>query len=252
MFIFELENVAKRYGETLALAQTTLEIEAGKTIALIGPSGSGKSTLLRVMIGLVTPDSGAARFEGQIITPQNVTALRRKMGFVVQEGGLFPHMKADANVTLMAQQSRWDKGRVEQRLLELAELTDFPHDALTRYPAQLSGGQRQRISLMRALMLDPDVLLLDEPLGALDPMIRFDLQNDLKAIFRSLNKTVILVTHDLAEAGFFADRMLLMRAGRIVQQGSLEDLTKRPAEPFVERFLTAQRFFPHTREQPSQ
>ena len=251
MFIFELHNVVKRYRETLALALTTLEIEAGKTIALIGPSGSGKSTLLRIMIGLVTPDCGAVRFEGQAITRQNVTALRRKMGFVVQEGGLFPHLKAAANVTLMAQQSRWEKQRIEQRLLELAELTDFPHDALARYPAQLSGGQRQRISLMRALMLDPHVLLLDEPLGSLDPMIRFDLQNDLKVIFRSLNKTVVLVTHDLAEAGFFADRILLMRAGRIVQQGSLEDLITRPAEPFVEQFLTAQRFFPHTQEQSS-
>ncbi len=249
MFIYELENVVKRYEETVALAQTTLEIEAGKTIALIGPSGSGKSTLLRVLIGLVTPDSGVVRFEGQAITRQNVATLRRNMGFVVQEGGLFPHMKADANVTLMAQQSRWVNDRIAARLTELAKLTDFPTDALARYPAQLSGGQRQRVSLMRALMLDPDVLLLDEPLGALDPMIRFDLQHDLKLIFGSLKKTVILVTHDLAEAGFFADRIVLMRAGRIVQQGCLDDLIRRPAEPFVERFLTAQRFLPHTQEQ---
>ena len=163
------------------------------------------------------------------------------MGYVVQDGGLFPHLTAHGNVTLMAHYLGWNARRIETRLAELTELTRFPDDGLTRYPTQLSGGQRQRVSLMRALMLEPDVLLLDEPLGALDPIIRSELQTDLRRIFQALAKTVLLVTHDLSEAGFFGDLIVLLRDGKIVQQGRLADLLGTPADPFVTRFINAQR-----------
>ncbi|MDP6952601.1 MAG: ATP-binding cassette domain-containing protein, partial [Alphaproteobacteria bacterium] len=166
---------------------------------------------------------------------------RRRMGYVVQGGGLFPHLTAHGNVALMARQLGWSRQRIDARLAALAELVRLPGEILSRYPAQLSGGQRQRVALMRALMLDPDVLLLDEPLGALDPMVRHDLQTDLRAIFRSLAKTVVLVTHDLGEAAYFGDRIVLLRDGEVVQSGTADDLVSRPAEPFVEAFVAAQR-----------
>jgi osmoprotectant transport system ATP-binding protein len=216
-------------------------VEPGRTTVLIGPSGCGKSTLLRLMVGLIRPDRGEVRFEGHTVAPDNVVSLRRRMGYVIQEGGLFPHMTARGNATLMARYLRWDTARIEVRLGELVELTHFPAEALQRYPVQLSGGQRQRVSLMRALMLDPDVLLLDEPLGALDPMIRHDLQAELRGIFRTLNKTVVMVTHDLGEAGYFADTIVLLRRGSIVQVGSFHQLLESPEVPFVTEFVNAQR-----------
>jgi osmoprotectant transport system ATP-binding protein len=144
-------------------------------------------------------------------------------------------------VTLKARNSQWPGSRIGARLEELRALTNFPADGLDRYPVELSGGQRQRVALMRGLMLDPDVLLLDEPLGALDPMIRFSLQAELRTIFRQLQKTVVIVTHDLAEAAYFGDEIVLMRAGRVVQQGSLESMVQQPVEPFVTEFVNAQR-----------
>jgi osmoprotectant transport system ATP-binding protein len=141
----------------------------------------------------------------------------------------------------MARFLRWDPGRIEDRLEQLSGLTQFPVDGLDRYPAQLSAGQRQRASLMRALMLEPTVILLDEPMGALDPMVRAELQADLRTIFRSLEKTVVMVTHDLAEAGWFGHQILLIRDGRILQRGTLHELIDRPAEPFVTQFVQAQR-----------
>jgi osmoprotectant transport system ATP-binding protein len=239
--MFELSGVSKSYGRQQALHSINLMVPPGQTTVLIGPSGCGKSTLIRLMIGLLHPDAGSVRFDGNIISADNVQRLRFRMGYVVQDGGLFPHLTARGNVTLMARYLGWNPQRIETRLAELVELTRFPADALLRYPAQLSGGQRQRISLMRALMLDPDVLLLDEPLGALDPIIRSDLQTDLRRIFQALAKTVVLVTHDLGEAGFFGDLVVLLRGGKIVQQGTLADLVQAPADPFVTRFINAQR-----------
>jgi osmoprotectant transport system ATP-binding protein len=208
---------------------------------LIGPSGCGKSTLLRLMIGLIVPDEGAVRFDGTRLARQSIRAARHRMGYVIQEGGLFPHLTGRANAALLARHLGWSAARIDDRLAELADLVQLPPDRLGQYPTELSGGQRQRVSLMRALMLDPDVLLLDEPLGALDPMIRADLQSDLRDIFRTLGKTVVLVTHDMGEAGYFADRIVLLRDGRVVQTGPLDDLVERPAEPFVEAFIRAQR-----------
>jgi osmoprotectant transport system ATP-binding protein len=239
--MLELRGVSKAYGRLPALAPTDLDVEAERTTALIGPSGCGKSTLLRLMIGLIRPDTGSVRFDGVELSPENVLSLRPRMGYVIQDGGLFPHLTARGNASLMPRHLGWTAERTEARLAELVALARLPKDGLERYPVQLSGGQRQRVSLLRALMLDPAVLLLDEPLGALDPMIRAELQLDLRQIFRTLRKTVVLVTHDLGEAAFFADRLVLLREGRIVQQGTFEELVRSPAEPFVTRFIHAQR-----------
>jgi osmoprotectant transport system ATP-binding protein len=239
--MIELKGVSKTYGGLVVLHQIDLAVAAGRTTVLIGPSGCGKSTLLRVMIGLIQPDSGWVKIAGTELNPATILEVRHGLGYVIQDGGLFPHMSARDNVILMAQYLRWDARKIEERLGELAELTRFPQDGLDRFPAQLSGGQRQRVSLMRALMLDPKVILLDEPLGALDPMVRAELQADLRAIFRSLEKTVVMVTHDLAEASWFGHQIILLRDGRIVQRGPLRALIDSPAEPFVTQFVSAQR-----------
>jgi osmoprotectant transport system ATP-binding protein len=239
--MIELKGVSKSYGGQVVLPQLDLAIVPGRTTVLIGPSGCGKSTLLRLMIGLVGPDSGRITIEGEELTPETVLEVRRGLGYVTQDGGLFPHLTARRNVDLIARYLRWDRGRIDDRVAELAELTRFPPDGLDRFPAQLSGGQKQRASMMRALMLDPRVILLDEPMGALDPMVRAELQADLRAIFRRLEKTVVMVTHDLAEAGWFGDEILLLRDGRIIQRGTLRQLVEHPAETFVTRFVSAQR-----------
>jgi osmoprotectant transport system ATP-binding protein len=239
--MFALNGVLKAYAGRPALGPLTLAVPPGRITVLIGPSGCGKSTLLRLLIGLVKPDAGDVAFDGQPVTPATARAVRLRVGYVIQDGGLFPHLTARGNVTLMARHLGRDRAATDARVAELAELTRFPADGLDRYPHQLSGGQRQRVGLMRALMLDPDALLLDEPLGALDPLVRADLQAELRDIFRRLGKTVVLVTHDLGEAAFFADRVVLLRDGQIVQEGSPADLWHRPADAFVTRFVQAQR-----------
>ncbi len=239
--MLSVQQVSKRYGKHQALSATDLEFATGKTTVLIGPSGCGKSTLLRVIIGLVSSDTGQVMFADQQLTSDRLLDARRRMGYVIQEGGLFPHLSCGDNATLMARHLQWPRQKIEARLAELCELTRFPPEGLGRFPLQISGGQRQRVSLMRALMLDPQVLLLDEPLGALDPIIRSELQADLREIFRSLNKTVVMVTHDMGEAAYFADEIVLMRSGRIVQRGRFQNLADHPAEPFVSQFIQAQR-----------
>jgi osmoprotectant transport system ATP-binding protein len=233
--------VSKSFGGARVLVDVSLRVAPGRTTVLLGPSGCGKSTLLRLMLGLIRPDAGQVRFGETALTPGNVRQLRHQMGYVVQDGGLFPHLTAAGNVTLLGRHLGWPARRIGDRLAELRELARLPADSLDRYPAELSGGQRQRLGLMRALMLDPAVLLLDEPLGALDPITRADLQIDLRRIFRALHKTVVLVTHDLAEAAYFADTVVLLNEGRIAQQGSMRDLMERPATPFVAQFVQAQR-----------
>jgi osmoprotectant transport system ATP-binding protein len=239
--LLRLTDVGKRYAGSAALQPTNLSIERGKNTVLIGPSGCGKSTLLRLIIRLIQPDSGFIQFEGEAITAENIDTLRRRIGYVIQEGGLFPHLTARANVVLMARHVGKSQEEMHTRLLEMCELTRFSNNLLPRYPGELSGGQRQRVSLMRALMLSPELLLLDEPLGALDPLVRASLQKDLKEIFTRLQQTVLFVTHDLAEAIYFGDQIVLMNEGRIVQKGSVTELREKPADPFVSEFINAQR-----------
>jgi osmoprotectant transport system ATP-binding protein len=235
------ETVTHRYPHAVAVDGVSLRVDAGETVALIGPSGCGKSTLLKLAVGLVWPQQGSVVIAGQALAPGNVLELRQRIGYVIQSGGLFPHLSGEANVTLAARYLRRDDTWIEQRVAELADLVQLPRDALDRFPNDLSGGQRQRVSLMRALMLDPAVLLLDEPLGALDPMVRHGLQEDLRRLFQRLGKSVLLVTHDMAEASFFARNIVLMRAGKVVQRGTYRDLAETPAEEFVRDFVNAQR-----------
>ena len=239
--LVRLVDVSKRYADAAALHPTNLSIEHAKTTVLIGPSGCGKSTLLRLIIRLIQPDSGSITFEGEPITPDNIDTLRRRIGYVIQEGGLFPHLTARANVVLMARHVGRSQEEMQPRLQELCDLTRFSENLLSRYPVELSGGQRQRVSLMRALMLSPELLLLDEPLGALDPLVRASLQKDLKEIFARLQQTVVFVTHDLAEAIYFGDEIVLMNEGRVIQKGAVTDLRDKPADPFVSEFINAQR-----------
>lgn len=239
--MIELKGISKRFGEAVAVHPTDLALAAGETTALIGPSGCGKSTLLRIIVGLIAPTTGSVNIEGQAMTASTAVQLRRRIGYVIQDGGLFPHLTGRQNVTLMAHHLGELDVTIAKRVQDLCELTRFPLESLERYPVELSGGQRQRVSLMRALMLQPSCLLLDEPLGALDPMVRAALQADLKEIFKQLRQTVVLVTHDMGEAAYLADRMVLMKEGSVVQQGSLEDFQLRPADLFVTHFLTAQR-----------
>jgi osmoprotectant transport system ATP-binding protein len=231
-----LRHVTKRFGDRVALDDISLAVEPGRTHVLLGSSGSGKSTILRIVLGLVRPDAGDVSIE----TDDSTGSSAHQVGYVVQEGALYPHLTAARNVMLPARAAGWAAERQAARLETLATLVELESDLLGRFPHQLSGGQQQRVSLMRALMLDPPILLLDEPLGALDPITRSSLQAQLARIFGELRKTVVLVTHDVREAFVFGSVITLLSHGRIVQQGTLADLAQRPADPFVSEFLNAQ------------
>jgi osmoprotectant transport system ATP-binding protein len=222
--IFQVIQAVKRYAGAVALGPIDLSIDAGDTIALLGTSGAGKSTLVR--------------FRGAPIV--DAPAVRRQIGYVVQGGGLFPHLDAGANVALVARYLNKPEDEIAKRLDALCELVRLPRTALSRYPSQMSGGQAQRVSLMRALMLDCEVLLFDEPLGALDPVTRFDLQQDLRGIFTRLRKTVVIVTHDLREAQALTDRALLMRNGQVLQDAPVAELIRAPKDEWAARFVKAQ------------
>ncbi|MCL2779576.1 MAG: ATP-binding cassette domain-containing protein [Polyangiaceae bacterium] len=235
------EAVEKSFEGRVVIHETTLEVGVGERLALIGPSGCGKSTLLRMILGMVKPDRGLVRVGGERVTDANVRAVRRRIGYVIQDGGLFPHLTAEDNVILVARLSGLSRVEIAARVHELADLARLPRSLLHRFPRSLSGGERQRVGLMRALMLDPDVLLLDEPLGALDPIIRAQLQEDLREVFCALKKSVIVVTHDMGEAGYLAESIAVMRAGKVLQRGDVRALTGTPADPFITEFVSAQR-----------
>lgn len=248
--MFSFNAVSKSFGGVGAVRDLSLDVPAGRTTVLIGPSGCGKSTLLRLGLGLAAPDAGHIIFDGIEVDAGSAEQLRRRMGYVIQSGGLFPHMTAGDNAVLMARHIGWSSGQIKTRLGELLALTRLHGDLLDRYPIELSGGQRQRVALIRGLMLDPDILLLDEPFGSLDPMVRYSLQTELRDIFRSLQKTVLMVTHDIAEAAYFGDMIFLMRDGAEVQHGSIDDLLHRPADGFVTQFVTAQRTLTESVREP--
>lgn len=235
-----LVGVDADLGGRPVLRDVDLDVPAGRTLVLVGPSGAGKSTVLRVALGLVPVRAGAVRVGGAPIGPAD-HALRQRIGTVIQDGGLFPHLTVRGNLVLLPSHLRWPPARVEQRLDELLALTRLERALLSRFPAQLSGGQQQRVALARALMLAPELLLLDEPLGALDPMVRAELQDELRAIVRGVGTTVVLVTHDLAEAAFFADAIAVLQDGRVAAHGTVDEILAAPADSFVGRFVRAQR-----------
>jgi len=239
--MIKLQNISFSYNQEPILKNFSLTITSGKTTVLIGPSGCGKSTILRLINRLLIADDGDVFINEDKITNSTIRSQRLKMGYVIQEGGLFPNMTASRNICLMASRLSWSSTKITERLKELTDLTHFSYENLARYPGQLSGGQRQRVSLMRALMMDPDILLLDEPFGALDPLIRSGLHESMLEIFQRLNKTVLMVSHDLHEAAYLGDEIVLLDKGQIIQSGTIDELIKNPVLKFVTEFIRAQR-----------
>jgi osmoprotectant transport system ATP-binding protein len=231
----------RRFDERSSVGPIDLELAQGRTTVLLGPSGCGKTTLLRMLNGLLAPDAGRVEVFGEQLGEGRLESTRRRMGYVIQEGGLFPHLSARDNATLLARKLGKPRSYIDERLGLLSALTRLDAALLERLPGELSGGQRQRVALLRALFLEPELVLLDEPLGALDPMVRAELQVDLKAAFRALETSVVMVTHDLGEAAHFADHVVLLDDGAIAQRGTIGELERAPASEFVERFLAAQR-----------
>ncbi len=236
--MIELQGVSKAYGPRAAVQDLHLHITAGELVVLIGPSGSGKSTTLRMMNRLVECDQGTIRFAGQDIRTLAPEALRRRMGYAIQSVGLFPHWSVEKSIGTVPRLLGWPQDRIRARVGELLDLLQLPPATFAqRYPDELSGGQQQRVGVARALAGDPEVLLMDEPFGALDPVTRVTLQQELKRIHRLSGKTIVLVTHDIDEALFLADRVVLLDAGRIVQVGTPLELLAQPASDLVSDFL---------------
>lgn len=239
--MIEINSVTKKYGNTYALNDLTVVLPAKKTHVLLGSSGSGKSTLLRTILGLIALDSGTIQVNGNLISELSPTEKTRQLGYVPQDAGLFPHLTAQQNIVLVAKSLGWTKSQITARLTELNQIVMLEEPLMRRFPSELSGGQKQRVAFLRALFLNPDVILMDEPFGALDPLVRADIQVEAKDLFKRLEKTVVFVTHDVGEASFLADSIALMHQGRLIQQGMLHDLVEQPADPFVSKFLQAQR-----------
>jgi osmoprotectant transport system ATP-binding protein len=233
-------GVTLAYGPVPVIDDLSLALAAGQTHCLLGPSGSGKSTILRSITGLTAPIRGDVVVLGRRVEPAEAEAQRaanRSTGLVLQNGGLFPHLSVRDNVVLPAALAGWSHERVEQRLAELEALVGLAPDLRARYPRALSGGQRQRVALARALFLDPPLLLLDEPLSSLDPQSRAELQEEMKRLFGSLARTVILVTHDVPEALFLADTITLLERGRVAQHGPADTIARHPASDWARDFV---------------
>jgi osmoprotectant transport system ATP-binding protein len=238
--MISIHGLHKTLGGKPVLNGISLDIPKDQTLALLGISGSGKTTLLKCLCGLVEPDQGSIEFDSRPLNAQTKRTIRQNLGYVIQDGGLFPHLTLLENIELVGLEARLAKETISSRTEDLAKLVKLPMDLLKRYPRQVSGGQRQRIGLMRSLFLNPSYLFLDEPLSALDPITRFELQIELKELFLQLKKTVILVTHDLHEASRLSERIVLLNDGMIAQDGSMRALVEFPANQFVRRFLESQ------------
>jgi osmoprotectant transport system ATP-binding protein len=237
--VIELEGVGKRYGETAALAGVSLAVSAGEFTALVGGSGSGKTTLLKTINGLVRPDAGRVRVQGQDAGAVAPHLLRRKIGYVFQEIGLFPHMSVSENIAVTPKLSGWDRARIGARVEALLDLVALPREVAARMPAALSGGQRQRVGVARALAVEPAIMLMDEPFGALDPLTRDALGTDYRALHERLGLTTVMVTHDMSEAVLLADRIVVLKAGRIVADGRPAELLANTEDPDVRALLEA-------------
>ncbi len=253
--MIRLDGVSVRLGRgsnaTQVLDRLDLAIPRGATVALVGPSGCGKSTVLRTILGLISPDTGSITVDGVGVDVANRGEIRRRSGFVIQDGGLFPHLTGRANAALPMVRERWSSARIAARLDELAALVELESEMLDRHPLELSGGQRQRVALMRALALEPDLLLMDEPLGALDPRIRWRLQQLLRSLFERLGTTVVLVTHDLAEADWFTDDIALLHDGRVRRRGPLAEIAADRDDDFVAAFVESHEHLRLAGEEPS-
>lgn len=235
--MIEIQNLVKRFGAHTAVDNVSLRIGRGETLVLLGTSGCGKTTTLKMINRLVEPSSGSIRVEGVDVRQQDATALRRRIGYVIQDGGLFPHYTVAEAIATVPKLLNWEPAAIEERTRELIAKLQLPEAVLTRYPAELSGGQRQRVGLARALAAKPPVVLMDEPFGALDPFTRRHVRRELFGLNELQETTVVLVTHDVSEALELADRIVLMHQGKIVQIGPPDELMKQPANDFVRDFL---------------
>ena len=236
--MIEFDNVSKAYGDRPAVVDLNLSVGQGEFVVLIGPSGSGKSTTLRMINRLVEHDQGRIRFAGREIRDFSPEDLRRRMGYAIQSVGLFPHWTVEKNIGTVPRLLAWPKDKIRARVHELLELLQLnPAEFAKRYPHELSGGQQQRVGVARALAADPEILLMDEPFGALDPVTRVVMQRELKRIHALAGKTIVMVTHDIDEALFLADRLVLFKDGRVVQDGTPLELLSHPANDFVVDFL---------------
>lgn len=239
IWALKAEQVTKQFSDgTIALQPIDWAVEEGETMALIGESGSGKTTLLRLLNRLAEPTSGIIYVQGQPAVSQNPIRLRRSMGYVPQDGGLFPHWTIKRNVCLVPQLLNWSTQQQESQFQHLMQLINLDAAQMAdRYPIELSGGQRQRIAVARALAANPSIVLLDEPFGALDPLTRQELQDQFLTLKSRLQKTMVVITHDLPEAFKLADRITVLKEGRIHQVGTAQDLMKAAATPYVQSLI---------------
>ncbi|MCY7803757.1 choline ABC transporter ATP-binding protein OpuBA [Bacillus spizizenii] len=237
-----LENVSKTYkGGKKAVNNVNLKIAKGEFICFIGPSGCGKTTTMKMINRLIEPSAGKIFIDGENIMEQDPVELRRKIGYVIQQIGLFPHMTIQQNISLVPKLLKWPEQHRKERARELLKLVDMGPEYLDRYPHELSGGQQQRIGVLRALAAEPPLILMDEPFGALDPITRDSLQEEFKKLQKTLHKTIVFVTHDMDEAIKLADRIVILKAGEIVQVGTPDDILRNPADEFVEEFIGKER-----------
>jgi osmoprotectant transport system ATP-binding protein len=237
--MIRLDRVTKRYAGavTPAVDELVLEVPEGCMVALVGPSGCGKTTTLRMVNRLIEPSSGQIFVAGEDVTHGDPVLLRRRIGYVIQQVGLFPHMTIAQNIAAVPDLLGWPAARGRARAEELLDLVGLDQGFANRYPRQLSGGQRQRVGVARALAADPPVLLMDEPFGAIDPIARTRLQDEFRRILQQVRKTVVMVTHDLDEAIRMGDRLAIMRGGRLVQYDTPDAVLAHPADAFVEAFV---------------
>ncbi len=236
--MIEYRNVTKSYGGSPVVKEICLTIEKGEFVVLVGPSGCGKTTTLKMLNRLIPMDGGDILINGKSVKEQNPEILRRNIGYVIQQIGLFPNMTVEQNITVVPRMMKWDKERRRKRARELMELVDMDYDTYAnKYPSELSGGQQQRIGVLRALAVDPPVILMDEPFSALDPITRDSLQDEIKRLQKQLNKTVIFVTHDMNEAIKLADRIVFMYDGKILQAAPPEEMLRSPADGIIREFM---------------
>ncbi|MDQ0884038.1 betaine/proline/choline family ABC transporter ATP-binding protein [Peribacillus sp. V2I11] len=236
--MLKIENVSKIYtGGKKAVKNISLDIKKGEFICFIGPSGCGKTTTMKMINRLIEPSEGKILINGENIMDKDPVELRRQIGYVIQQIGLFPHMTILENITLVPKLLKWNEQKKKERALELLQLVDMGPEYLERYPYELSGGQQQRIGVLRALASNPPLILMDEPFGALDPITRDALQEEFKNLQRTLDKTIVFVTHDMDEAIKLADRIVILKAGEIVQVGTPDEILRKPANEFVEEFI---------------
>ena len=239
------ENVTKLYGNVTIVDNLNLTIQDGEFVVLIGPSGCGKTTTLKMLNRLVKNNEGNIYINNKNINQIDASSLRREIGYVIQQIGLFPNMTVEENISVVPKLLKWSKQRCHQRVYELLEMVGMPYETnAKKYPNELSGGQQQRVGVLRALAAEPPIILMDEPFGALDPVTRDILQDEVKALQKKLKKTIIFVTHDMAEAVKMADTIVFMSKGKILQQASPEEMLSNPADPIISDFMGK---LPHVR-----